>query len=102
MEPKMPAPLALAPLAWKAAALGAGAAALWLAARRPPEGPRGLWRERALDDLGEGLEAGAARAPDEARADAAARWRRTLRLGAAGPGVEIDLAALFRARLRRA
>ena len=91
----------LAPIAFKAAQLGAVAAVAWWAARRNrPPGPRDVWRERVMDDIDEGLETDFARAPDEARAGAAGRWRRTIRVG--GRGVEIDFAGLTRLRFRRA
>ena len=95
----MPAPLA--PIAIKAAQLGAVAAIAWWAARRQrAEGPRDLWRERVMDDLDEGLETDFARREGEARAAAAGRWRRTLWVGRRG--VEIDIAGLSRLRVRRA
>lgn len=98
----MPAPVALAPIAWKAAQLGAVAAVTWYAARRSrPEGPRDLWRERVLDDVEEGLETDFDRSDGSARTGVAARWRRTIRLGQTGPGLEIDAAGLARIKLRR-
>ncbi|MEO0361864.1 MAG: hypothetical protein AAF322_12175 [Pseudomonadota bacterium] len=97
----MPAP-ALAPIAWKAAQIGAVAAVTWYAARRQrAPGPREIWRERALDETPEGLETDFERKPDEARAAAAARLKRTFRFGVGGPGLEIDFAALARLRARR-
>ncbi len=56
-------------------------------------------RETTLDALPDG--AGLIVDPDAGRADAAARVRRVVRLGAAGPGIAIDGAALLRLRLRR-
>lgn len=94
----MPAPLA--PIAIKAAQYGAVAAVAWWAARRQREaGPRDIWRERVMDDLDEGLETDFERKPDEARAGASGRFRRTIRFGATG--IEIDAAGLTRFRVRR-
>ena len=94
----MPAPLA--PIALKAAQFGAVAAIAWWAARRQrPSGPRDLWRERVMDDLDEGLETDFERREGEVRAGAAGRWRRVIRMGAAG--VEVDAAGLARFRIRR-
>ncbi|MEM7270487.1 MAG: hypothetical protein AAF401_14705 [Pseudomonadota bacterium] len=98
----MPAPVAIAPIAWKAAQLGAVAALTWYAARRRrPDGPRNVWRERVLDDVGEGLETDASHGDGQARVGAAARWRRIVRVGTDGPGVEVDFASLTRMKLRR-
>lgn len=98
----MPAPAALAPLALKAAQIGAVAAVAWYAARRQRQpGPREVWRERVLDETPEGVETDYERTADEARAGATGRFRRTIRLGRSGPGVEIDLAAITRLRARR-
>ena len=98
----MPAPAALAPVAWKVAQFGAVAAVAWYAARkRRPDGPREVWRERVMDEVEEGLETDFSRSPDEARAGAAGRFKRGVRLGADGPGIEIDVSGLTRIRLRR-
>lgn len=98
----MPAPAAFAPVAWKLAQFGAVAAVAWYAARkRRPAGPREIWREHVLDDVDEGVETDFSRSNDEARAGAAIRWKRGIRLGANGPGVEIDISGLSRLKLRR-
>ena len=98
----MPAPIALGPIAWKAAQIGVVAALGYYAARRQrPPGPRDIWRETALNDLDEGLETEAARSANEARLAASGKIRRGVRLGANGPGIEIEFASLNRLRLRR-
>lgn len=98
----MPAPIVLPPLALfalRAAAIGAVVAYV---ARRRADGPRDLHRETALNETAEGLELETDRRPGEARLDAAGRFRRVIRLGRSGPGVEIDAAGLGRVRLRSA
>lgn len=98
----MPAPIALAPLAWKAAQLGAVAALTYYASRRQrAPGPRDVWRETALNDVDEGLETEATRDNGEARMAAAAMVRRGVRLGADGPGIEVEFASLTRLRFRK-
>jgi len=97
----MPAPTAFAPIAWKAAQFGAVAAVAWYAARRRSDGPREIWREAALDGVEEGLETDFSRTPKQMRAGAAGRFRRVVRLGDKGPGVDIDLSALGRIRMTR-
>ncbi|MGB0505814.1 MAG: hypothetical protein ACPGGK_06420 [Pikeienuella sp.] len=98
----MPAPIAFAPIAWKAAQLGAVAALTYYATRRQrAPGPRDVWRETALNDLDIGLETDFAREQNDARAAAAGKWRRGWRIGAEGPGVEMEIAGLARIRLRR-
>ncbi|PWR00875.1 hypothetical protein DKT77_20325 [Meridianimarinicoccus roseus] len=76
------------------AAVGLAAYAAWRAASPARRDQRA---EDALDDLPEGT--GLHRDADGTRGTL--RWTRTLRAGTAGPGVEIDLAALARLRLRR-
>lgn len=98
----MPAPAALGPVAWKVAQVGVVAAVAWYAARRRrPEGPHEVWRERVLDEVDEGLETDFSRSSDQTRMGAALRFKRGVRLGANGPGVEIDVTGLTRLRLRR-
>ena len=99
----MPAPVALAPFAWKAAQFGAVAAVAWYAARRrKPAGLREVWRERVLDEVEYGVETDFSRTTDETYLGASGKWRRTVRLGTNGPGIEIDATGLTRIRLRRA
>lgn len=98
----MPAPIAFAPIAWKFAQFGAVAALTYYATkRRRPPGPRDIWRETALDDVELGLETDFERREHDARAAAAGKWRRGWRIGAEGPGVEMEIAGLARVKLRR-
>lgn len=92
--------LPLAPVAWTALRIGAVAATAWYVSRRTAQQPKHAWREAALNDTADGLEITTDRSAGEANAHAAHRFRRTVRLGA-GPGYEIDIAALGRIRLRR-
>lgn len=96
----MPLPALLTgPVALRLAQLGAAAAiGALLAARRGPE-RIDIQTEDALDRVPEG---GDLRVdPGAGRADAEARWRRVVRLGREGPGVEVDFCALGRLRTRR-
>lgn len=102
----MPAPIALAPIAWKVAQMGAVAALTWYVSRdkRPNSeiaGPRDIWREKVLNDVAEGVGGSASRSDDETRADGTVRFKRIVRAGADGAGVEIDATFLGRLRLRR-
>jgi hypothetical protein len=93
-------PVALAPLALTALRIGAVALVVAALARRRGPSVLEAGREAALDDLPEG---GSLRLdPQARRMDAAGRWRRVLRLGADGPGLEVEAAALGRLRIRRA
>lgn len=89
-------PLPLPPIAL-AARLALGAAALYAASRSLPAIRRDQRAEDALDDLPEGAALG--RSGEDVHA--AGRWRRTVRLGAGGPGVDIDISGFARVRLRR-
>lgn len=95
----MPAPIA--PLAWTAIRIGAMAAIALMAARSRAAQPRDPGPEDVLDDLAEGLRATPQRAQDENALLGEGRFRRVIRLGPTGPGLEIDAAALGRLRLRR-
>lgn len=77
------------------AAVGLAAYAAWRAAAPARRDQRA---EDALDDLPEGTTLHR----DTETTRASLRLRRTFRMGDSGPGVEIDLAALGRLRLRRA
>lgn len=91
----MPVPIApAAAIVLRAAALSLAAYAV-LRARQAP--PRIQPVEDAMDDLPEGTVMG----HDRDGGRAAMRWRRTFRAGPDGPGIEVDLAALARLRLRR-
>lgn len=92
--------LPLAPVAVVALRYGAVALALYALSRRARHGGRIDQRvEDAMDELHDGLST--QRPRDRDQINATARMRRTLRLGPAGPGVEIDFASLARLRLRR-
>lgn len=101
----MPAPIALAPFAWKAAQLGAVAAISYYAARRQrghqQPGPRDVWRETALNDMDEGLETDASHGADGGRLSVAGKFKRGIRLGADGPGIEVEFATLTRFKFRK-
>lgn len=85
-------PIAVAALRYGAVAAVAYAAARHARARSVPPAT-----EAAMDRMPEGVHIG--HAPGQM--NATARWRRVVRLGTTGPGVEIDLGALARLRLRR-
>lgn len=99
----MPLPaVALTPVALWAVRAGAAALAVWaarraLAATAAP-GRTDQRAEEALDDLGEGL---AAHAPADREGQRNAAWRLRRVLRWPGGGVEVDLAAVARMRLRR-
>ena len=96
----MPAPIALPPLAIFALRAAVIGGVIAYAARRRTPGPRDFHRETALNETPEGLELETERKPGEARIDSRGRFRRVVRLGRSGPGVEIDAAGLGRIRLR--
>jgi hypothetical protein len=98
----MPLPLALPPVALKVGQFALIAVMAWSAARHVHgAGPRAEAREAALDDVAPGAEFTRATVAGAARMDLAAATRRSLRLGAQGPGIEADLSLLARLRLRR-
>ena len=92
-------PLPIAPVAAVAAKYGAAALAGYMLARRVRRGHLDQRAEDALDSVPEGLTT--LRPADREQASATARFRRVIRLGLDGPGVEIDAAALGRIRWRR-
>lgn len=98
----MPAPIAFSPLAWTVLRLGAVTAVAIYAARGRNSQPKDAHHERVLDDLPEGLRAASHRAEAETAMHSHGRFRRVVRFGRDGPGIEIDAAALGRIRVRRA
>lgn len=96
----MPAPIVIGQIAWTALRLGTVAAVAYYAARHG--GPlKDAHNEATLDGLPEGLRAEPHRSEVERGVHGSGRFRRVFRLGASGPAVEIDAAALGRLRLRR-
>lgn len=93
-------PLPIAPLAGIALRYGAVAIAGYVLSRQLARGRTDQLAEDALDDVAEG--ATAHRSHDRDQINATARFRRIIRLGAQGPGIEIDASALGRIRFRRA
>jgi hypothetical protein len=91
--------LPLAPIAVFAAKYGSVALAGYALARQIQVGRTDQRAEDALDELHEGISAHRPR--DRDQMNAAARFRRTIRLGTSGPGIEIDASALGRIRMRR-
>lgn len=91
--------LPLAPIAVVAAKYGAVALAGYALARQVQVGRTDQRAEDALDALDEGVSAHRPR--DRDQINGAARFRRVIRLGTSGPGVEIDATALGRIRMRR-
>jgi hypothetical protein len=85
------------PIAAAALRYGAVAAIAYAAAHRARPRRIDPAAEAALEALPQGVSVG--HAPGQM--NATARWRRALRLGAQGPGMEIDLSAIARLRLRR-
>lgn len=92
--------LPLAPIAVAALKYGSVAAAAYGLARQIGPGRRDQAGEDALDRVPEGLTAH--RPTDRAdQGNATARFRRVIRLGANGPGIEIDAATIARIRFRK-
>ena len=90
-------PLPLAPVAGIALRYGAVALIAYSAARRIEKAPRDIRAEEAMDDVNEGM----AMRRDNGQGNATARWRRIVRLGRNGPGLEIDVTNLTRVRYRK-
>lgn len=90
-------PLPLAPIAGIALRYGTVALATYAVTRKVSNGRRDQRAEDALDDLEEGLslrrEAG--------QTSSTGRFKRKIRLGENGPGVEIDITALGRIKIRK-
>ncbi|MEO0486146.1 MAG: hypothetical protein AAF092_09570 [Pseudomonadota bacterium] len=87
----------LAPIAGIALRYGAVAVATYAATRAIPQLRRDQPTEDALDKVEEGVET----RRDGEQVNATARFRRVLRAGKSGPGIEIDATALTRIRVRR-
>ena len=92
--------LPLAPIAVTALRIGTVAVVAYYVARRNRGLPT-VNEEAAHDDIAEGLSVRHHKAQDGAQANADARINRSIRLGPNGPGVEIDLTALGRFRIKR-
>ena len=90
--------LPLAPIVWTVARYGAVAAATYAVTRRIEVLPVQQDHEDILDQVEDGVSMG--RAPDRQQMNAAGRWRRVVRFGETGPGVEIDATILGRFRIR--
>jgi hypothetical protein len=95
----MPLPLAvLAPVALRyGLRYGTVALATWTLARATRRGARDQKAEDAMDRTPEGMTA----RRENGQGNATARFRRILRRRADGPGIEIDIAALGRIRVRK-
>ena len=91
--------LPLAPIAVMAAKYGAVALAGYALARQIQPGRTDQQVEDAFDQMPEGLSAHRPR--DREQLNGALRFRRVVRLGTHGPGIEIDASALGRLRMRR-
>lgn len=89
-------PLPIAPIAMAAARYGAVAFIAYVATRRLQPSAVHQASEDALDRVPEGLSA--SRAHDRDQLNGAARFRRIIRLGSTGPGLDLD--AVFLGRLK--
>lgn len=90
-------PLPLAPITAIALRYGTVALATYALARTMERGRRDQRVEDACDDLPEGLTA----RRDGEQVNATGRFKRVVRLGARGPGIEVDATALGRVRFRK-
>lgn len=95
----MPFPIAVvAPIALRyGLRYGTVALATWAVARATARGVRDQKAEDALDRTPEGTTA----RREDGQGNVTARFRRILRRKEDGPGIEIDLAALARIRIRK-
>ena len=94
----MPAPIVLSPIALRLIAAGGVAAvgALMRARRARASVPR----DDLLNETEEGLALRRERVDGASQTTAEGRWRRTVRLGRRGPGVEFDFSGVVRGRVR--
>jgi len=90
-------PLPLAPIAGIAIKYGSVALATYAITRRVSHARRDQRAEDALDDLQEGFSI----RREKGQTSSTARFNRTIRIGANGPGVEIDISAFGRFKIRR-
>ena len=90
-------PLPLAPIAGIALRYGTLAVATYAMAARIERGRRDQQAEDALDGLDEGVTL--RREPGQV--NSTGHYRRVIRLGTDGPGVELDFASITRFRIRR-
>ena len=95
----MPLPIALplAPVAGIALRYGAVAVAGYALARRIEPGRRDQRAEDAQDELQEGVTL----RRDGGDVSTTGRFCRTIRMGASGPGVRVDISGIGRIRVRR-
>ncbi|MCP5074270.1 MAG: hypothetical protein GY947_13400 [Rhodobacteraceae bacterium] len=91
--------LPLAPIAITAARYGTVAAIAYYAARKVKLSQTDQAVEDSLDKVEEGV--CAHKCSDAPQANASTRWRRVIRLGDNGPGLEIDIAAMGRVRIKK-
>ncbi len=87
----------IAPIAGVALRYGAVAVATYAATRALSPGRLDQHVEDAMDDTPEGLTLH----KSDGQANGTARWSRTIRLGNAGPGVEVDVTGFARVKVRR-
>lgn len=92
-------PLPLAPIAGFALRYGTIAAVTYIASRRIQTSRTDQATEDALDKVDDGVSAH--RCKDAPQANAAGRFRRVIRVGRSGPGIEVDATVLGRFRVRR-
>ena len=92
-------PLPLAPIAGFALRYGTIAAVTYMASRKIQISRTDQATEDALDKVDDGVSAH--RCKDAPQANAAGRFRRVIRVGRTGPGIEIDATVLGRFRVRR-
>ena len=90
-------PLPLAPIAGIALRYGVVAIATYAVTRRIDRGHFDQRGEEAMDDVIEGLSI----RREKEQLNGAARYRRIIRLGKNGPGVEIDVTTLGRIRFKK-
>ncbi len=90
-------PLPLVPIATVALSYGAVALATYAVTKGIPQQRRDQPTEDALDSVDEGL----AFRRDPQQMNATGRVRRVVRLGRDGPGLEIDVTALSRIRIKK-
>ena len=89
--------LPLAPIAVVALRYGTVAVATYAVARRIERGRRDQRAEDAFDETPEGITL----RREKRQANATGRYRRVIRLGSDGPGIEIDVTSITRIRFRK-